>query len=476
MTGLFKRMPADIPANTAPPAPAFVAALARWLDPTQNSPRKSPDLIDRLINAVQLIVVAMCLLIFFGLAREDRPTTQEPHHHHAALYLLLAASAALMLAGSVQFNRRNRREAVLRDNEDRVTRAAQAANIGLWGWDRDSDRFWTTRTCLAVLGLAPQTELTLEGLLALVQPENQEAVRGAITGTLESGEAHECNFRQVRDGGAICWHRLRVCVNDSLDGHLHLAGSLVDITERRLMETEMETQRRSLTHLSRVGILGELGGALAHELKQPLTAILSNAQALQRLLDHSAIDMTEVRAVIRDIIQDNSRANDVIQHLRSLLKPGESHGAILDLNDVVRDTLDLARNDLMVRRIAISTALHDKSLPILGDSVQLQQLLLNLVFNAAEAMADKPGMMLITTDVMAGPAAHIALADTGPGIKPEVAEKLFEPFVSTKPRGLGLGLSISRAIAISHHGGIWAHNNPGRGATFHLSIPLVREP
>jgi two-component system sensor kinase FixL len=147
---------------------------------------------------------------------------------------------------------------------------------------------------------------------------------------------------------------------------------------------------------------------------------------------------------------------------------------LLDLNQIVHETLELVHNEMITRKVAVSTALDQRKLCITGDQIQLQQLLLNLVFNAADAMATgKGGMVLITTDIVDGPAAHLAVSDTGPGVGSSVMERLFEPFVSTKTQGVGLGLSISRAIVLSHKGRTWAHNNPGRGATFHVALPLA---
>jgi C4-dicarboxylate-specific signal transduction histidine kinase len=380
-----------------------------------------------------------------------------------------------MAISAVQSDRRTRREQLMQNETERVAQAAQMANLGLWGWYPDGSLFWATPTAMSLLDLPHGLVLNMESMLDLVHPDDQPGMRAGIMRVMQTGEAEEFEIRQLREGKPR-WHRVRISAGRDLAGRHQLSGSIVDISENRRIEAEMEGQRRSLTHLSRVGMLGELGGALAHELKQPLTAILSNAQALQRLLERKAIDKKEVRAVIRDIINDDSRATAVIQHLRSLLKPGEFQGRTLNLNDVVADTLELVRNDLMTRRIAVSTALHSHNLTVVGDCVHLQQLLLNLIFNATEAMAEKNArgeMLLIATDLMEGPSAHIAVSDTGPGIKSEIMERLFEPFVSTKAQGLGLGLSISRAIVTSHKGRIWAHNNPGRGATFHVTLPLA---
>jgi two-component system sensor kinase FixL len=242
------------------------------------------------------------------------------------------------------------------------------------------------------------------------------------------------------------------------------------------MRAEVERQRLALAHLSRISVLGELSGALAHELKQPLTAIMSNAQAAQRLLDHEPIDFVELRNAIRDIVEDDARAGDVITHLRALLKNDEVHQAVIDINAVIASALDLVQSDLTSRRVNIVKTLSDEKLPVIGDSVQLQQLVLNLILNAAEAMSGEAGgMVFIATDRSDDSSIHLSVSDTGTGIKPEFLAKIFEPLVSTKPQGLGLGLSICRAIADAHSGSVWATNNPGRGATFHVLLPAFME-
>ncbi|MGN6147904.1 MAG: sensor histidine kinase, partial [Rhizomicrobium sp.] len=242
------------------------------------------------------------------------------------------------------------------------------------------------------------------------------------------------------------------------------------------MQAEVERQQQSLAHLARVGVIGELSGALAHELNQPLTAILSNAQAIQRMIRQQPLNVSELENAIRDIIEDDSRAGDVIRHLRALLKKDETHHDLLELNALVMNALQLTRSDLISRRVATVTQLFSGKLPVKGDAVQLQQLLLNLILNASEAMSDhlEPGgVLMITSDLVAGTFAHLCVSDTGPGIDGEVMAKLFDTFFTTKPHGLGLGLSICRAIVLRHGGKIWAENNPGEGAAFHIYLPLA---
>jgi len=244
------------------------------------------------------------------------------------------------------------------------------------------------------------------------------------------------------------------------------------------MEAVVEDQQRSLAHLARVGMVGELSGALAHELNQPLTAILSNAQAAKRMIEHGPVDIAELRNVISDIIDDDARAGDVIRHMRALLKKDHARSEMLDINTVVTRALELTRSALTAQRIVIVTRFAKGPLLVHGDSVQLQQLLLNLVLNAAEAMATasrESGALIVTTNSVNNEILQISVCDTGPGVPEAIRNRLFDPFFSTKQNGLGLGLSICRAIAERHGGQIHAVNNPGDGATFHVSLPLAKE-
>ncbi|HEX6901359.1 MAG TPA: MASE1 domain-containing protein [Thermoanaerobaculia bacterium] len=245
--------------------------------------------------------------------------------------------------------------------------------------------------------------------------------------------------------------------------------------QRRRVEQEARAQRQELAHLTRVAMLGELSGALAHELNQPLTAILSNAQAGQRLLAREPVDLEEIREILRDIAADDRRAGEIIHRLRAMLKKGDAKPAPLDLNELARKTLGLAHSDLITRNVAVTLELSPGLPLVYGDSVQIQQVLLNLIFNACEAMsANQAGERCLV--VMSAPAGkdgvRMSVADHGTGIPPEAIEKVFEPFFTTKEQGLGLGLPICRSLVEAHGGRLWASNNDGGGATFHLTLPL----
>src|SRR5213592_1690787 len=261
------------------------------------------------------------------------------------------------------------------------------------------------------------------------------------------------------------------------NGPLVLA-SIVDITERKLAELEAARQRHDLAHLGRVTALGELSSSLAHELTHPLTAILSNAQAAQRFLADDDVDLDEVREILNDIVTQDQRAGDVIHRLRLLLKKGElqEHCDDVDLNEVIRDVVNLMRSDLINRNVTVDTDLAQNLPAVTGDRVQLQQVLLNLMLNGCEAMADynsSERRLLIASQWENG-AVRVSVADRGSGIPEEKMQQVFERFFTTKKEGMGLGLSICRTIIDAHRGKIWATNNAGRGAIFHFSLPTVR--
>jgi PAS domain S-box-containing protein len=246
---------------------------------------------------------------------------------------------------------------------------------------------------------------------------------------------------------------------------------LASIADKRI-DRELATQRDELAHLSRVVLLAELSGSLAHELNQPLTAILSNAQAATRFLAHSPPNLDEVRESLIQIVENDKRAGEVIRRLRSMLRKEPADHRRLDMNDVVLDVLRIIRSDLLNRNVEIILDL-DPNLPAIeGDSVQLQQVLLNLAMNGTDAMADVVnGRELIVRTRPTETGVDVSVADVGAGISPDDLERIFAPFVTTKTSGMGLGLAVCTSIIQSHHGKIWATNNASRGATVHFALP-----
>ena len=248
-----------------------------------------------------------------------------------------------------------------------------------------------------------------------------------------------------------------------------------DVTEQKTAQMEAAAQRLELAHLSRVAVLGELTGALAHELTQPLTAVLSNAQAARAFMDREPIDVLDVRAAIDDIIDDNRRAGAVIERLRAFLRKQASVLQPVDLNDVVRDVVDLARSEIIARGVTVTSTLAPGTPFVLGDRVQLQQVVLNLLLNACDAMSETPLSQrhLALTTAVEDDFARLAVVDRGTGIPHDRLDHVFEPFVTFREEGLGLGLAISRSIVTVHNGSIKAENNVDGGATFRCILPLA---
>jgi two-component system, LuxR family, sensor kinase FixL len=257
---------------------------------------------------------------------------------------------------------------------------------------------------------------------------------------------------------------------------LFVLASIIDISERKRAELEAARQRNEMAHLSRVAMLGELSGSIAHEINQPLSAILSNAQAAQRVLAKGDADLTVLQDVLNDIVSEDKRAGEVIRRLRLFLEKGQVQQHSLCINEVVQDVLKLIRSDLINQKVTVDTELVRNLPTITGDPVQLQQVLLNLVVNACDAMigCNTPERrVLIRTGIENGSSAVIvSVTDRGGSIPEEKIEQIFEPFFTTKAKGMGLGLSVCRTIIAAHRGKLWATNNADRGATFHFSLPI----
>lgn len=252
-----------------------------------------------------------------------------------------------------------------------------------------------------------------------------------------------------------------------------LALRLQESELRRLRsEQEVATERECLAHLSRVTMLGELSGSLAHELNQPLAAILSNAQAAQRMLRRDPSDVSELQEILADIIENDRRAGQVIVRMRGFLRKETTEHALLAINDVVQDCLRLMRSELIERRVAMQLDLAPDLPPSMGDRIQLQQVLLNLVINACDAMQGVAGEQVVTVRTSVSPGGILAqVSDSGSGIPDAMLERMFAPFETTKSTGMGLGLAVCRTIVQAHGGRIWAENATPRGAHVCFELP-----
>jgi two-component system sensor kinase FixL len=412
-------------------------------------------------------------LVIWGAAHgrgpfHPRAATEGPRP--VQLYLIFLAPPLLALGAALEEREAVRRQ--LRASEERFSRAFRSSPVamsisrGSDGSVIDVNERWESlfgyprsealgHDLLALLHLAPEVQADLELRPAF----------GSVARNLELDARN-------RAGDAI---RLVVAIEAvELAGEACLLTTLSDITEQRRAVLEAQQQRRQLTHLSRVNLLGELSGAIAHELNQPLTAILANAQAGERFLDQTPADLGEIRDILQEIATADRRAATVIARLRSLLRNDEVQAVPLDLNEVLEEALELAHGEVLTQHVTVMTRLGSKLPQVLGDRVQLQQLFLNLLANACDAMSSvEPARRVVTVmSESCGTEMVVAtICDTGSGIADDGMERVFEPFFTTKPKGLGLGLAICRTIVTAHGGRIWAENDAEGGARFVTALP-----
>jgi PAS domain S-box-containing protein len=386
---------------------------------------------------------------------------------------LIVLAVPMLLLGAATEETRNAIQ-VARTNEQLMALSAVAADSCLWQYDRKSESFWMTENGRQMFGLDAGDPLTRVSIEQRVHPEDRQAATDAMRAAAATDSLGDIEFRMVRPNGEIRWIRARGrALPGGQGGRAFLSGTFADITRRKEAEHEAALKQREIARLMRVSMLGELSGGIAHELMQPLTAILSNAQAARALIDNKP-GMEAIRETLNDIIRDDNRAGEVIHRLRTLLRRSEPNSEAVDLNEIVRSTLQLLHSELINRRIQVTCALDSSLLPTRGDRVQLQQVLLNLIMNAADSMNDQPPsrrMITIATRGVNEREIEITVADQGTGLSPAQQEQIFQPFFTTKERGLGLGLSICSSIITAHGGSLDLKNNPivGVTATFTLS-------
>jgi signal transduction histidine kinase len=363
--------------------------------------------------------------------------------------------------------------AELHENAESMQLAAGAGQLALWRWDIADDTIWISPGGRELYGFREGEAIHFEQFVQALHADDREATRSLVQQALETDGSFRAEYRVVLPGERVRWIGARGRVEFSPSRQpRRMRGVSIDITERKAAELEAAQHRAELAHFTRVTTLSELSGSLAHELNQPLAIILSNAQAAQRLLAQSPPDLAEVRDILADIIGEDRRAGEVIHRLRALLKRGETVSLPVSPNQIIEDVLYLAHGDLIARGVVVVRGLAEDLPEVRGDRVQLQQVLLNLILNGADAMAaNAPGTRRLHLGSVRcdDGAVRISVRDEGSGL-PADAEKVFQPFFTTKPQGLGMGLAICRAIINAHGGRLWAETHPER-AVFYFDLP-----
>jgi len=368
------------------------------------------------------------------------------------------------------------KDRALRESEERMRVAAEAVNLGIWEWDLTKDEIWATNARRALLGWPASGKTALNDFIFRLHPDDRDRVQHTIDDAIQSGKDFDSEYRLILPDGVVRWMSTRGSIQfDSAGKPSRLLGISIDITARKQAELEAERDRAELSHLSRVALMGEMSASIAHELNQPLAGILSNAAAGQRFIDRGDVDLREIREMLGDIISDGRRASDVVRGIRGMVKKEQVERRSVDLNEVVLDAVRMITPDAVLRSCAVETSLGTNIPAIDADSVQLQQVLLNLVINAFDAMRDTPPdrrKVLIATHSNGDGTVRTSVRDHGAGISEEMRDRLFDPFFSTKTEGLGMGLAIVRSIVEAHGGAIAAENANDGGARFEFILPV----
>jgi two-component system sensor kinase FixL len=379
---------------------------------------------------------------------------------------------AVQLAAALQ-----EKDIALRGSEVKLALAADAADAGLWSFARDSGRLWATPRALSMFNLAADREHRVHDVLSAIHPDDRQRVRQAFDRAMRDGDRSSVEYRVLKPDGQLRWYASVGGAPDAaMNDAVSLMGATIDITDRKRAEDETARQRIALEHLSRVATLAELSGALAHELNQPLAIIMSNAEAAQRLLARPDADLDEIRAILSDIVEADERAGQVIRRLRGMLQRGAPNPVPVGVNELVQGVLQFMRADLVRRGVSVELALDDAAPHVWVDRIPVEQVLINVIGNAADAMAGNAAddrRIRLTTTADANDVC-IRVSDRGAGL-PELPERVFEPFYTTKKEGLGMGLAISRSIIAAHRGTLKAEPNAGRGATFSICLPINGE-
>jgi len=390
------------------------------------------------------------------------------------LFLIGLSSPILLLGAAIEETRHA--ETVTREREERISFAAASSSVGLWQYELATGAFWATDYCRTLFGLPPGAPLDLDRLLNRIHPNDFQSASTAIKSAMKRAEPLETEFRvQGKDRG-YHWISVRAQPVVGDDGKpTAMTGAFADSTSRKTAEAEADMQRQEIAHLMRVSMLGELSGGLAHELTQPLTAILSNAQAGKILLAGGKKNLPEIANIFDDIITEDGRAGEVIHRLRGMLKKGEVKYEAVDMNELIASTVRLLHSELIDRRISINDDEKTVDLPPAhGDPIQLQQILLNLFMNAMDAMdgvVPARRTISISTAVTNEGGVEVRISDCGTGLPPSQEQSVFQPFFTTKKRGLGLGLPICASIMKLHGGTLSLQNNVSEGATAIFRLP-----
>jgi C4-dicarboxylate-specific signal transduction histidine kinase len=350
--------------------------------------------------------------------------------------------------------------------------AARAVRLSLWIWDVSRNQVRVAQSRPNPGDMKEQI-MTFDDVVAAVHPADRDTLRRAVRRARATGEEVDVEYRIVDEDGEVRWLAARGRAEQGESERL--LGVALDITERKAAELREAEGQRTLRHMTRIATVGQLSAAISHQLNQPLAAILGNAETAQKMLGREPLDIEELREICGDIVNEDHRATKVIRRLGELYKRGDVHMESIDLNQLIRETLELLDTELLIRHVMVATNLEPALPPIEGGQVQLQQVILNLVLNAADAMSalEPEARRLTIRTESSGAEVRLYVEDNGPGIPADQLKTVFDPFWTTKPGGMGMGLAICQSIVTAHRGTITAINAVC-GAMFCVTLPASR--
>jgi PAS domain S-box-containing protein len=371
---------------------------------------------------------------------------------------------------------RKRAEEALTRSEAFMTEGQHLARVGNFAWRIATDEIVWSEQLYRIYELEIGVPVTLELIRTRVHPEDLTLLEKMVEHARDGGRDFEWHYRLLMPDHSLKYlHAVAHAIRDQ-QGQLEYIAAVQDVTARRLSEEALDKARSELAHVARVMSLGALTASIAHEVNQPLSGIITNASTCLRMLDVDPPNLDGARETARRAIRDGNRASDVIARLRALFSKKEFTLEPLDLNEATREVIALSLSDLQRNRVVLQSELADELPTITGDRIQLQQVVLNLLRNASDAMIsvdDRPRHLLIRTEREPADRVRVTVRDAGVGLDRQSMEKLFDAFYTTKSGGMGIGLSVSRSIVERHQGRLWAEPNDGPGATFSFSIPLA---
>jgi len=365
----------------------------------------------------------------------------------------------------------------IRRSEAFLAEAQLLSSTGCYIWRRTTNEIICSDETYRIFGIDSGTPVTLQLFLSRIHPDDVNRFNARVEARRTDGTRSEGEYRLLLPDGSIKFVRMLSQATATENGGVELTGVIQDVTEARVAEQTLGKLRSELAHVTRVTTLGALTASIAHEVNQPLAGIVTNASTCLRMLATDPPNIEGARDTARRTLRDGERASEVIARLRALFSKKTTTTGSLDLNEATREVVALSMSELQRQHVAVSLELAADLPPVKGDRVQLQQVILNLLLNASDAMstvADRPRELVIATS-SDGADVHVSVCDTGTGFDAGNHDRLFDAFYTTKSGGMGMGLSVSRSIMELHSGRLWATRNRGPGATFSLSVPCERQ-